>query len=458
MTLDLDTGLLQGRFSDKFLYFTAILFLIAACCLAGSLMLSPISSTASSFCLWIFLSLLGQQSRTALRLGRYSLNVNPGQCITVAAYFLYGLSFALCVNLIGSLLHYALKRQPLYRAGVVAGATTIAYTMLHPLFAIKFARLDYVTLTAFVISFQACSGIATRFIVACIQAVETNTPLRKVFGRYVRKNFARLAQDVIVRPCFTLSFIAVCLVQPWLSVALFFPFEQLKSRMEARDKTEKSLKEGVEVLSRVLSSKDQCTVRHTERVQRYAECIARHAGLSDQQVLKVGLAAKIHDIGKLFVKEEILKKKTALSRDEYEQVKKHVKLDAMLEPLLQEKFPIAEILHVGRLHHERYDGKGYPFGLKGEEIPVEARIIALADAWDAMTAGRIYQKRVDDEKALALLRQGAGGQWDPKVVESFFEAYASGEIRQIGAGHKKWLIQAERDAQERFAKILAFSA
>lgn len=191
----------------------------------------------------------------------------------------------------------------------------------------------------------------------------------------------------------------------------------------------------IEAMNDVLEAKDEYTERHTNRVAQYAGIIARHYGMPELETEQIVRAARLHDIGKILVQDDILKKPDKLTREEYEQIKIHVQYD-MISSVVPQQFPVYQALELGRLHHERVDGTGYPFGLKGEEIPIGARIIAVADAWDAMTSRRVYRANLPHRKALEILHENAGIQWDLKVVEAFFKAYRSGEIHAVSAEFK----------------------
>jgi HD-GYP domain-containing protein (c-di-GMP phosphodiesterase class II) len=231
-----------------------------------------------------------------------------------------------------------------------------------------------------------------------------------------------------------------------------------KQHHHAKIKAQKDLENTVEILSRLLYSKDQTTVRHTQRVREYAEIIAKYAGASKEEIKEIGMAAKLHDLGKIFVKEDVLRKRSSLTQEEYEHMKTHVKLDQVVEPLLKANLPIAKILDVARLHHERFDGKGYPLGLKGEAIPFASRVIAVADAWDAMTSWRVYRNAMPEEKALEILKSGSGSQWDPKIVEAFTKAYEAGEIKKVKENHRMWIVKKQKQTLEKFESLLVMGA
>jgi len=169
-------------------------------------------------------------------------------------------------------------------------------------------------------------------------------------------------------------------------------------------------------LARAIEAKDRYTEHHTERVGAYAQAIAKKVGLPveyQQALLKAGI---LHDVGKIGIRESILLKPGPLTPEEFNEQKAHPVIG---EQICRSLKSIAHLLPIIRHHHERFDGKGYPDGLRGEEIPIEARILAVADAYDAMTTDRPYRARLSEEKAIEILRKGAGEQWDPRMVEVF---------------------------------------
>ncbi|NMA25191.1 MAG: PAS domain S-box protein [Clostridiales bacterium] len=156
---------------------------------------------------------------------------------------------------------------------------------------------------------------------------------------------------------------------------------------------------------------------HTERVSQYSEAIAKAIGLSEKEVTDIKNAGVLHDIGKIVVPPELLNKPDKLTDDEYEIVKRHSETGYQILKSSDEYANLAEYV---LYHHERWDGGGYPQGLSGEEIPLPARIISVADAYEAMTAIRPYQKTRTKEEATAELLRCSGRQFDPQIVEVFF--------------------------------------
>jgi diguanylate cyclase (GGDEF)-like protein/putative nucleotidyltransferase with HDIG domain len=185
------------------------------------------------------------------------------------------------------------------------------------------------------------------------------------------------------------------------------------------------------LLAETLDMRDVGTARHSQTVGRYAEEIARALGVPDAHVERIRAAGVLHDIGKLGVADAVLKKPGALTDEEWAEMRRHPELGARILDHANLRDISAWVL----AHHERIDGRGYPHGLAGDLIPLEARILAVADAYEAMTADRAYRAALGHDAAQQELRDGAGTQFDPQVVEAFLEVLTQGRKtrrRQIG--------------------------
>jgi putative nucleotidyltransferase with HDIG domain len=179
-------------------------------------------------------------------------------------------------------------------------------------------------------------------------------------------------------------------------------------------------------LAMAIDAKDRTTHRHIHRVREYAVAVAERLRVPEADLEAVKIASLLHDIGKLGISEKILCKPDKLTPDEFNIIRSHVDMGArILEPV---DFPWP-VIPIVLTHHERWDGLGYPRGLRGEEIPIGGRIVALADVYDALTSDRPYRKAMDREGALEMVRAGAGTQFDPAVVEAFAAVLPGVEAR-----------------------------
>ena len=176
-------------------------------------------------------------------------------------------------------------------------------------------------------------------------------------------------------------------------------------------------------LAEAVEAKDPYTEGHLEQLASYAEALARELGLSPQEQRDVREGAILHDVGKIGVPEAILRKPSSLSKEEYRVVQNHPLVGhRILAPL---RFA-PRVLPAVRGHHEHFDGQGYPDGMGGQDIPLEARIVAVADAYDAMTSDRPYRSALPQQEAIRRLRADSGKQFDPQVVECFVELLLRG--------------------------------
>lgn len=199
--------------------------------------------------------------------------------------------------------------------------------------------------------------------------------------------------------------------------------KQLEIRVRQQGSRIKELfLEGVQTLAHALEAKDAYTRGHSQRVSRYATQTAIRLGYTGDYLEDIRLGGELHDIGKIGTREAILNKPGALTAEEFQHITEHTVLgERILAPLAREN-PV--VLRIVRSHHERMDGRGFPDRLVAEAIPIEARIVSVADAFDAMTTNRAYRPSRTPVAAAEELRSGAGGHFDPQVVTAFLEAFS----------------------------------
>jgi diguanylate cyclase (GGDEF)-like protein len=171
-----------------------------------------------------------------------------------------------------------------------------------------------------------------------------------------------------------------------------------------------------------VDNKDRYTRRHSEDVMTYSLAIGNQLGLDAEMCHIVSVAALLHDVGKIGIPDRVLRKPGKLTEEEYQAVQQHPMMGAVIVGAVA---GFEDTLDVVRHHHERWDGAGYPFGFHGEETPFLARLVAVADAFSAMTTDRPYRKGMSREKALSILAEGAGTQWDPDCVSALIRVYDS---------------------------------
>lgn len=179
----------------------------------------------------------------------------------------------------------------------------------------------------------------------------------------------------------------------------------------------------IKALAAAIDAKDSNTKGHSERVSKYAVAVAKQMNLPQTEINNILYGAILHDIGKIGIEEKILNKPESLDSTEYDVMKKHPEIGASIVSSIKVLEPAIPIV---LYHHEFYNGKGYPAGLKGEEIPLGARIVAVVDAYDAITSQRPYRGAETMEKAIEALRAEAGKQFDPEIIEVFVKVLSNG--------------------------------
>lgn len=210
-----------------------------------------------------------------------------------------------------------------------------------------------------------------------------------------------------------------------MSGSIRIAFDQIQRA--ARENRELFLA-SIRALAEAIDAKDPYTRGHSDRVAAYAAAIASEMGLPPGQVEQIRLSALLHDVGKIGVDDRIIRKPTALSEEEFRIMKTHpIKGAAIMSAIPQ----LADVIPGMKYHHEKWGGGGYPEGLRGEEIPMQARIVAVADTFDAMTTTRPYQQAMETDYVVGRIKQFAGARYDPVVVTAFVRAYGKGALTPI---------------------------
>ncbi|MGZ3569024.1 MAG: HD domain-containing phosphohydrolase [Thermodesulfobacteriota bacterium] len=178
-------------------------------------------------------------------------------------------------------------------------------------------------------------------------------------------------------------------------------------------------------LADAIEKRDPYTGGHTRRVTQYSLAISKYLQLKPVEKKWLKITSVLHDVGKVGIEDQILKKPEQLTPEEFEMIKRHCNIGV---EIIEHVRQLRESIPGVKYHHEQLDGKGYPSGLKGDEIPVLAKIVAVADTFDAMTTNRPYRKAMEKEAAIKELERCSGRQFDERVVEAFIQAYQKGEI------------------------------
>ncbi len=222
-----------------------------------------------------------------------------------------------------------------------------------------------------------------------------------------------------------LALLIFTVIQMVMDVLAMFR-EKDKIRMDMTGRT-------IETIAGAIDARDEYTGGHSERVGLYAQALARQMAdeyaFSEEDILRIHYIGLIHDMGKIGVADSVLNKAGKLTDEEFSLMKKHSEIGYEIMSSLGEE--IEGALDGIRYHHERFDGRGYPDGLSGEDIPLIARILCLADSYDAMTSNRVYRKRLTREEVIGELRKCSGTQFDPKLADIFINLLESGKISEV---------------------------
>jgi len=181
--------------------------------------------------------------------------------------------------------------------------------------------------------------------------------------------------------------------------------------------------DSIEMIAAAVDARDPYTKGHSRRVSQFSVILAREIGLPEEEVDKIRISATLHDVGKIGIEDRVLKKPGALTQEEFEIMKRHT---VMGYEIVRQVKQLTEMLPGIRWHHEALNGRGYPDGVKGDELPLMARIIAVAETFDAITTNQPYQAGSEFPRALEILRKHAGSKYDPIVVDAMESALAKG--------------------------------
>lgn len=207
-------------------------------------------------------------------------------------------------------------------------------------------------------------------------------------------------------------------------------------------------------LAKLAESRDDDTGEHLDRIRRYVELLARELSrtmpeLDERQIATLGLTSSLHDIGKVGVPDAVLLKAGALNPDERAVIQKHPLIGGDCLMAIRERLPDDHFLdaacEIAFAHHERWDGRGYPFGLRGEEIPLSARIVALADVYDALTTRRVYKPAMPHERAREIILHASGTQFDPRIVQAFLAC--EDQFRAISQRERAAAVAPSRESE-----------
>jgi diguanylate cyclase (GGDEF)-like protein/putative nucleotidyltransferase with HDIG domain len=392
--------------------------------------------TVSKSSLWLFLLLLGFSSLTSifkvnLPLARSGSTLSVSYAVDFASLLLLGPHETMIVAAASAYSQCTFRikeRNPLHRTMfsmaclvITVQAAGAAYVMLGG----TPGNLEFSSLLKPLVAAATTYFIVNTLTIATAIALSTGQSIIKVWN----ENFLWSAPSYFVGAgaAAIASWMVVGLSAQWLALLaaapLYLTYRTYKVYLGRIEDEQRHVREmadlhlaTIEALALAIDAKDQTSQSHIRRVQLYAASVAKALGMSDNDVQGVKTAALLHDIGKLAVPEHILSKPGPLTPEEFLKIRAHPKVGADIVSSVPFPYPVAPLI---LSHHERWDGKGYPTGLKGEEIPLGARILSVVDYFDALMADRPYHKAMSSEAAVGLLHQEAGKGLDPTVVTKF---------------------------------------
>jgi len=382
---------------------------------------------------WALLSLVTVLLASRLDIGvpRLANGLALGDVLVFIAMFLFGAHPA--VTLAGAdaainslqhkeqrkviLYHAALKSLAAYAASAIA---TLVFGDLTRLAADMFS-LGIATAVIAAVHCACNSGITS--LIESLRRGRSFAASRRASLLWMAVSYVggALMTCIIVKLIAIVSFYAFILAVP-IAAIIFFTYRVYLDRIETSNRHAEQLAElhlrTIEALAIAIDAKDEVTHDHVHRVQIYATGLARLFGLSELEIEALKAGALLHDIGKLAVPDYILNKPGKLTPAEFEKMKVHTTVGAEILERVGFPYPVVPVV---RHHHERWDGRGYPDNLRGDEIPITARILTIADSFDSMREDRQYRKAMTRDEAIATLKEGAGMVFDPNIVRAFLD-------------------------------------
>jgi diguanylate cyclase (GGDEF)-like protein/putative nucleotidyltransferase with HDIG domain len=415
----------------------ARLFVFAVIVLGAGLLVTffPVRTLESPglFLLLLALSSITSVFKVTLPLARSDSTMSVSYAVDFASLLLLGPNETMIVATASawSQCTFRIKdRNPVYRTLFSMACLVITVQVAGTIYGLLGGtpgELDIWTLPKPLVGAATAYFLINTAMVATAIALSTRQSVLKIWNEnflwsapsyFVGAGAAALAVGVF-------SFVSVRWLLPLAAAPLYLTYRSYKVYLGRIDDEQRHVREmadlhlaTIEALALAIDAKDQTSQSHIRRVQLYAAALARALGMTENDIQGVKTAALLHDIGKLAVPEHILSKPGPLTPEEFQKIRAHPKVGADIISAVPFPYPVSPLI---LSHHERWDGKGYPAGLKGEDIPLGARILSVVDYFDALMAERPYHKAMGYDAAIGLLQQEAGKGLDPTVVDKFIE-------------------------------------
>ncbi|MGQ9601104.1 MAG: HD-GYP domain-containing protein, partial [Candidatus Bipolaricaulia bacterium] len=361
----------------------------------------------------------------------YKRRTSTAIVIFTAAIFLGGIPLGLATVLLATLAAELILRWDTLSKGFSAFSGYVAFNVSQLVVTVTVAGTifeltgghppPYQTIVDFippVLAFLTYIFVNTSLVSGIIHLAE-----RVSFTYHLKFNLQHLHIQLLSLGVLSILLAVVYAIEPWYILLVLIPLALVHISLRGYMRLRRQAQETFEKMVQSLMERDHYTGAHSEAVAQLAQQVARALGLPEDEVDRIGAAARVHDLGKVAIPDSILFKEDGLTNDEWEVIKQHPVRSAELLKGLEIYDGSIEII---RHHHEHWDGTGYPNGLKGEQIPLGARILALADIYNALITDRPYRKAYSKEEALEIIRGMSGKELDPKVVEAFLKCSSSG--------------------------------
>lgn len=364
----------------------------------------------------------------------YKRRTSTGIAIYCAAIFLEGIPLGIGLVLLSTLAAELILRWEDYRTeGLSAFVNYVAFNVSQLVVTVTLAGTIFELTGGHPPPYQAVVDFIPP-VLAFLTYVFVNTSLVSgiihlaegvSFTYHLKFNLRHLHIQLLSLGVLSILLAVVYAIEPWYILLVLIPLALVHISLRGYMRLRRQAQEAFEKMTQSLMERDHYTGAHSEDVAALACRVARFLGLPEDEVDQIGAAARVHDLGKIAIPDEILFKEDRLTDAEWEVIKQHPVRSAELLKGIEVYDGAIEIIEH---HHEHWDGSGYPKGLKGEQIPLGARILALADIYNALITDRPYRKAYSKEEALEIIRGMSGRELDPKVVEAFLRCSSSGPL------------------------------
>ncbi len=336
--------------------------------------------------------------------------------ISFLVILVYGPVLAMILEVLSIFWTIFNKREPWYKTVFNAAQYALSAGLSGMVYIYTGGMVGKQNFINFIIPAALCAltyCLINSILVTSVIALDSEESIYKVYRINIRETFPSYLAEAPLGFIMAIIYVEVGILGILL---FFFPLLLARRSFELYTRMRKMYLDTIRTLAATIDAKDPYTHGHSERVSQMAIQLAKRLGFAESEIEYLEYAAILHDIGKIGIEDRILGKKDKLTDAEYEKVKEHPVIGAnIMESIEFLKRCSQTVLH----HHERFDGRGYPYGIKGEEIPKTARLLAIIDAYDAMNSDRPYRKKLSVEDILKELEQEAGKQFDPIMVEAF---------------------------------------